>query len=65
MSADNTMAQDGDTPIFAALLTPHRSLGRTDGTQPGAYSTVPVRLATPTGVTAIAGGLDAGFALVP
>ncbi|MBN9048715.1 MAG: DUF2244 domain-containing protein [Rhizobiales bacterium] len=28
MSADNTMAQDGDAPIFAALLTPHRSLGR-------------------------------------
>lgn len=23
------MVQDGDTPIFAALLTPHRSLGRT------------------------------------
>lgn len=29
MSADNTMAHDADAPIFAALLTPHRSLGRT------------------------------------
>ncbi|MGD9766404.1 MAG: DUF2244 domain-containing protein [Pseudolabrys sp.] len=28
MSADKKMAQDGDAPIFAALLTPHRSLGR-------------------------------------
>jgi uncharacterized membrane protein len=28
MSADNTMAHDTDAPIFAALLTPHRSLGR-------------------------------------
>jgi uncharacterized membrane protein len=29
MNADNTITADGDTAIFSALITPHRSLGRT------------------------------------
>jgi uncharacterized membrane protein len=29
MNADNTISGDGDAAIFSALITPHRSLGRT------------------------------------
>jgi alpha-tubulin suppressor-like RCC1 family protein len=41
------------------------ALGQVETTQPGSYSTVPLRLREPAGVTAIAGGLLSGFALEP
>jgi alpha-tubulin suppressor-like RCC1 family protein len=41
------------------------ALGDVETTPPGPYSTVPLRLREPTGVTAITGALDSGFALVP
>ena len=63
--ADGGYALDADGRVWAWGNNEQRSLGQTDGTQPGEYSTVPVRLAAPTGVTAVAGGLNSGFALVP
>lgn len=62
---DGGYALDADGRVWAWGNNEYRSLGQIDGTQPGEYSTVPVRLATPTGVTAIAGGFNSGFALVP
>jgi alpha-tubulin suppressor-like RCC1 family protein len=62
---DGGYALDADGRVWAWGDNEEHALGETDGTQPGEYSTVPVRLTAPTGVTAVAGGLDAGFALVP
>jgi hypothetical protein len=62
---DGGYVLDADGRVWAWGSNEKHALGQTDGTQPGEQSTVPVRLATPTGVTAVAGGLNAGFALVP
>ena len=56
---------DADGRVWAWGDNGKHQLGVTEGTQPGAYSTVPRRLVTPAGVTDLAGGANAGFALVP
>ncbi|MBB4910933.1 RCC1 domain-containing protein [Actinophytocola algeriensis] len=62
---DGGYAVDADGQVWAWGNNEKHALGQTGGTQPGEYSTVPVRLAAPTGVTAVAGGFNSGFALVP
>ncbi|MGB3442053.1 MAG: hypothetical protein WBA97_25180 [Actinophytocola sp.] len=62
---DGGYVLDADGRVWAWGNNERSALGRTDGPQPGGHSSVPVRLATPTGVTAVAGGFNAGFALVP
>lgn len=56
---------DADGRVWAWGSNERHELGVPEGPQPGAYSTVPLRLAAPAGVTDLAGGGGAGFALVP
>lgn len=58
-------ALDADGRVWAWGNNEQHALGVTEGVQPGAYSTVPLRLTSPTGVTDLAAEFGAGFALVP
>lgn len=62
---DGGYALDADGRVWAWGDNQRLALGGAEGTPPGGFSALPVRLGAPTGVTSVAAGLDAGFALVP
>jgi hypothetical protein len=55
---------DGCVYAWGANVSSRLGTGSSDGQQPGAFSAVPLRLTTPTGVTDLGSNFGTGFALV-